>query len=131
MPVSASQAEGRGFEPHRPLTQNQAEKPLQQRVSRVLGVLLGCRSSIGRIVRAQKGIAVIFRAQKKQRPCPGLTGGRDPLPRCDRYLWWRQLRNEPDRRQHPPLGAHLSLAIRTGTYCGYLPDPRAAAAWKL
>ena len=24
---------------------------------------------------------------------------------------------------HPLLGAHLSLAIRTGTYCGYLPDP--------
>jgi tetratricopeptide (TPR) repeat protein len=23
---------------------------------------------------------------------------------------------------HPPLGAHLNLAIRTGTYCGYLPD---------
>ena len=32
---------------------------------------------------------------------------------------------------HPLLGAHLSLAIRTGTYCGYLPDPRAAASWKL
>ena len=31
---------------------------------------------------------------------------------------------------HPMLGAHLNLAIRTGTYCGYLPDPRAAAAWK-
>ena len=32
---------------------------------------------------------------------------------------------------HPLLGEHLNLAIRTGTYCGYLPDPRAAAAWKL
>jgi hypothetical protein len=31
---------------------------------------------------------------------------------------------------HPLLGEHLNLAIRTGTYCGYLPDPRAGAAWK-
>jgi hypothetical protein len=26
---------------------------------------------------------------------------------------------------HPPLGEHLSRTIRTGTYCTYLPDPRA------
>ena len=32
--ASASQAEGRGFEPHRPLTQNQAETRLPRRVSR-------------------------------------------------------------------------------------------------
>jgi tetratricopeptide (TPR) repeat protein len=32
---------------------------------------------------------------------------------------------------HPLLGEHLDLAIRTGTYCGYLPDPRAVATWKL
>jgi len=34
-------------------------------------------------------------------------------------------------RATPLLGEHLDLAIRTGTYCGYLPDPRAGAAWKL
>jgi hypothetical protein len=32
---------------------------------------------------------------------------------------------------HPLLGEHLNRAIRTGTYCGYLPDPRAVVAWKL
>ena len=32
---------------------------------------------------------------------------------------------------HPVLGEHLNLSIRTGTYCGYLPDPRAVAAWKV
>ena len=32
---------------------------------------------------------------------------------------------------HPLLGEHLSLAIRTGTYCGYLPDPRSVAARKV
>ncbi len=35
------------------------------------------------------------------------------------------------RAQHPPLGAHLERAIRTGTYCVYRPDPRVPVAWKL
>ena len=30
---------------------------------------------------------------------------------------------------HPQLGEHLSRTIRTGTYCAYLPDPRAPAGW--
>ncbi|HMJ13910.1 MAG TPA: hypothetical protein VK524_20975 [Polyangiaceae bacterium] len=33
--------------------------------------------------------------------------------------------------QHPTLGDHLDRTIRTGTTCGYLPDPRAPATWKL
>ena len=31
---------------------------------------------------------------------------------------------------HPELGEHLDRAIRTGTYCAYLPDPRAPAGWR-
>jgi tetratricopeptide (TPR) repeat protein len=31
---------------------------------------------------------------------------------------------------HPPLGEHLGRTIRTGTYCAYLPDPRAPTAWR-
>jgi methylphosphotriester-DNA--protein-cysteine methyltransferase len=31
---------------------------------------------------------------------------------------------------HPQLGEHLNRAIRTGTYCAYRPDPRAAARWR-
>ena len=34
------------------------------------------------------------------------------------------------RAHHPPLGAHLDRAIRTGTYCAYLPDPRVPITWK-
>jgi len=30
---------------------------------------------------------------------------------------------------HPQLGEHLSRTIRTGTYCAYVPDPRAPAGW--
>jgi hypothetical protein len=32
---------------------------------------------------------------------------------------------------HPILGEHLERAIRTGTYCAYLPDPRIPVGWKL
>jgi hypothetical protein len=32
---------------------------------------------------------------------------------------------------HPALGEHLDRAMRTGTYCVYLPDPRVPPAWKL
>jgi tetratricopeptide (TPR) repeat protein len=32
---------------------------------------------------------------------------------------------------HPSLGEHLDRAIRTGTYCAYLPDPRVPPLWKL
>lgn len=31
---------------------------------------------------------------------------------------------------HPPLSAHLSRTVRTGTYCAYFPDPRAPADWR-
>ncbi len=31
---------------------------------------------------------------------------------------------------HPMLGDHLDRTIRTGTTCGYLPDPRLPAPWK-
>jgi tetratricopeptide (TPR) repeat protein len=31
---------------------------------------------------------------------------------------------------HRPLGTHLDRAIRTGTYCVYLPDARAPVGWK-
>jgi hypothetical protein len=32
---------------------------------------------------------------------------------------------------HPRLGEHLDRAIRTGTSCAYLPDPRASSGWRL
>ena len=35
-------------------------------------------------------------------------------------------------RQHdPPLGEHLDRAIRTGTYCVYLPDSRVTGSWMI
>jgi pimeloyl-ACP methyl ester carboxylesterase len=31
--------------------------------------------------------------------------------------------------QHPELGRHLTLAVHTGTFCTYDPDPRVPASW--
>jgi tetratricopeptide (TPR) repeat protein len=31
---------------------------------------------------------------------------------------------------HPQLGEHLARTIRTGTYCAYVPDPRARGGWR-
>ena len=31
--------------------------------------------------------------------------------------------------QHPELGRHLSVAVRTGTFCSYDPDPRLPVTW--
>jgi hypothetical protein len=35
------------------------------------------------------------------------------------------------RGHNAPLGEHLDRAIRTGTYCAYLPDSRVPVAWHL
>ena len=35
------------------------------------------------------------------------------------------------REHDPPLGEHLDRAIRTGTYCVYLPDSRITASWRI
>jgi hypothetical protein len=32
---------------------------------------------------------------------------------------------------HPDLGTHLGRAVRTGTYCGYRPDPLSPVTWEL
>lgn len=32
--------------------------------------------------------------------------------------------------QHPELGRHLTLAVHTGTFCTYDPDPRAPVTWE-
>jgi hypothetical protein len=31
----------------------------------------------------------------------------------------------------PTLGAHLTAAVKTGTFCAYRPDPRAQLAWRI
>jgi hypothetical protein len=45
----------------------------------------------------------------------------------------RAIRHAMSRiREHdPPLGEHLDRAIRTGTYCAYLPDTRITASWRI
>ena len=35
------------------------------------------------------------------------------------------------REHDPPLGKHLEHAVRTGTFCAYVPDPRVPSTWTL
>jgi hypothetical protein len=35
------------------------------------------------------------------------------------------------RTHHPELGVRPERAIRTGTYCVYLPDPRVSVDWNM
>jgi tetratricopeptide (TPR) repeat protein len=35
------------------------------------------------------------------------------------------------REHHAELAEHLHRSVRTGTYCAYLPDPRARCTWKV
>ena len=64
-------------------------------------------------------------------------GGRDRRASSDseraRASVTRAIRQavERIRAHHQPLAAHLDRAIRTGTTCSYLPDPRVPATWKL
>jgi tetratricopeptide (TPR) repeat protein len=64
-------------------------------------------------------------------------GGRDRRASSDseraRASVTRAIRQAMVRIQdhHPALGDHLDRTIRTGTTCGYLPDPRAASTWKV
>ena len=32
---------------------------------------------------------------------------------------------------HASLGTHLDRAVRTGTFCAYLPDSRASTSWEV
>ena len=44
----------------------------------------------------------------------------------------RAIRGAMDRlaSESPALGRHLEATIRTGTYCSYMPDPRAPITWR-
>jgi hypothetical protein len=64
-------------------------------------------------------------------------GGRDrrvgSAPERARASVTRAIRHAMARihEYHPTLGEHLGHAIRTGTYCAYLPDPRVPLVWTL
>ena len=63
-------------------------------------------------------------------------GGRDRTTTADseraRINVTRAVRRAVDeiRRAHPSLAAHLDATIRTGLFCSYTPDPRAAPTWR-
>ena len=87
----------------------------------------------GRVVQAEAERDFLIRELSR---AVGL-GGRDrragSASERARVSVTRAVRHAMSRiRQHdPPLGEHLDRAIRTGTYCVYLPDTRITAAWRI
>ena len=87
----------------------------------------------GRVVQAEAERDFLIRELSR---AVGL-GGRDrragSASERARVSVTRAVRHAMSRiRQHdPPLGEHLDRAIRTGTYCVYLPDSRITASWMI
>jgi hypothetical protein len=81
--------------------------------------------------RAQVEIEALLRELKR---AVGL-GGRDRPTGSDaeraRVNVVRSLRRAIAAIAHQAdgLGAHLEVSVRTGRYCGYLPEPAAALRW--
>jgi hypothetical protein len=86
--------------------------------------------------RATRAQAEIDALAHELRAAIGL-GGRDrstgtPAERA-RVSVTRAIRAAIERiaEQEPGLGAHLDATVRTGTFCSYVPDPRAPIHWQL
>jgi hypothetical protein len=75
-------------------------------------------------------VTVVCPSASSTRDAPGDAGSpseraRASVTRAVRFAMVRI------REHEPQLAEHLDRSIRTGTYCAYLPDPRAPVAWKL
>jgi class 3 adenylate cyclase len=85
-------------------------------------------------VRAERAQAEIDAITDELTTAVGI-GGRDrrvgSASERARVAATRGIRSALDRisGSHPALGQHLHVAIRTGTYCAYEPDPRAPVEW--
>ena len=89
------------------------------------------RSDSGRIVQAEEERHFLIRELSRAVGLRGRDRRAGSAPERARVSVTRAVRHAMSRiRQHdPPLGEHLDRAVRTGTYCVYLPDSRITAAW--
>ncbi len=87
----------------------------------------------GRVVQAEAERDFLIRELSR---AVGLSGrgrragsaserARVSVPRAVRHAMVRICKYDP------PLGEHLERAIRTGTYCVYLPDSRVTGSWMI
>ena len=88
-------------------------------------------SDIGRVVQAEDERDFLIRELSRAVGLSGRARRAGSASERARVSVTRAIRHALSRiRQHdPPLGDHLDRAIRTGTYCVYLPDTRITASW--
>ena len=88
-------------------------------------------SDIGRVVQAEAERDFLIRELSRAVGLSGRDRRAGSAPERARVSVTRAVRYAMSRirRHHPPLGEHLDRAIRTGTYCVYLPDSRITAPW--
>ena len=85
----------------------------------------------GRVVQAEDERDFLIRELSRAVGLSGRARRAGSASERARVSVTRAIRHALSRiRQHdPPLGDHLDRAIRTGTYCVYLPDTRITASW--
>ena len=85
----------------------------------------------GRVVQAEAERDFLIRELSRAVGLSGRARRAGSAPERARVSVTRAVRHAMSRirQHHPPLGEHLDRAIRTGTYCVYLPDSRITASW--
>ncbi len=88
-------------------------------------------SDLGRVVQAEDERDFLIRELSRAVGLGGRARRAGSASERARVSVTRAIRHALSRiRQHdPPLGDHLDRAIRTGTYCVYLPDTRITDSW--
>ena len=88
-------------------------------------------NDLGRVVQAEDERDFLIRELSRAVGLSGRARRAGSASERARVSVTRAIRHALSRiRQHdPPLGDHLDRAIRTGTYCVYLPDTRITATW--
>jgi tetratricopeptide (TPR) repeat protein len=89
------------------------------------------RSDLGRVAQAEDERDFLIRELSRAVGLGGRARRAGSASERARVSVTRAIRHALSRiRQHdPPLGEHLDRAIRTGTYCVYLPDTRITTPW--
>ena len=112
---------------------DQAKNAYRRRLAEIDEDLDEARQSndLGRVVQAEAERDFLIRELSRAVGLNGRPRRAGTAPERARVSVTRAIRHAMSHihRHHPPLAEHLKRAIRTGTYCVYLPDSRITAPW--
>jgi hypothetical protein len=111
----------------------QAKNAYRRRLSEIEEDLEEARllNDLGRVIQAEAERDFLIRELSRAVGLSGRARRAGTAPERARVSVTRAIRHSMSRirQHHPPLAEHLDRAIRTGTYCVYLPDSRITASW--